>query len=189
MPKIIKNLDETIRRKTFQLFSERGYDEVDIKMIAKECGMAVGTFYNYYSSKMELFMDILDKSWKDTFRKIEESKKTNLKPYEKLERQIEILYEDIENRRGLGFYIQQKYTFNSNKTREMSSFNEAIVEEIKQIFEPLEKSEEFDGINDINGRLGHTLILQITKVLAMHPDKREENIKFIKALILSSIKK
>ncbi|GAA0114631.1 TetR/AcrR family transcriptional regulator [Clostridium senegalense] len=187
MPKIIKNLDEIIRKKTFRLFSEKGYDGVDIKLIAKECGMAVGTFYNYYSSKMELFMDILDKSWKETFKKIEESKMENLTDKERLEVQIEILYDDIENRKGLGFYIQQKYIFNSNKAKDMMNINDTIICNIKQIFEPLTKKACFNNIEDVNERLGYTLILQITKCLAMYPEKKCENLKFIKSLILSLV--
>lgn len=41
-----------------KLFSTKGFKETNISEITKTAGMAVGTFYNYYSSKEKLFMDI-----------------------------------------------------------------------------------------------------------------------------------
>ena len=41
-----------------QLFSEKGFKETNVSEITKLAGMATGTFYNYYSSKDQLFMDI-----------------------------------------------------------------------------------------------------------------------------------
>ena len=187
MPKIIKNLDENIRNKAFELFSSRGYDEVDIKLIAKECGMAVGTFYNYYSSKMELFMHILKLSWKKTFDKLEAIEKLDLDLKEKLELQIEILYDGIEERRGLGFYVQQKYTFSNNKDTELHEFIKEITQNITKIFIPLKKIGALSEFDNVDERLGQILIVEITKSLSMSPKDRENNIKFIKVLVLALI--
>lgn len=41
-----------------ELFCVKGYKETNISEIAKKAEIAVGTFYNYYSSKEKLFMDI-----------------------------------------------------------------------------------------------------------------------------------
>lgn len=41
-----------------ELFSSNGFKDTNISVITKKAGMAVGTFYNYYSSKEKLFMDI-----------------------------------------------------------------------------------------------------------------------------------
>lgn len=41
-----------------ELFSLNGFKDTNISVITKKAGMAVGTFYNYYSSKEKLFMDI-----------------------------------------------------------------------------------------------------------------------------------
>lgn len=40
------------------LFALKGFKDTNISEITKKAGMAVGTFYNYYSSKEKLFMDI-----------------------------------------------------------------------------------------------------------------------------------
>ena len=40
------------------MFSERGFKDTNISAITKAASMAVGTFYLYYSSKEQLFMEI-----------------------------------------------------------------------------------------------------------------------------------
>ena len=41
-----------------KLFVENGFKDTNVAKITKMAGMATGTFYNYYSSKDELFMEI-----------------------------------------------------------------------------------------------------------------------------------
>ncbi len=41
------------------LFYLKGFKDTNVSEIAKNAGIGVGTFYNYYSSKEELFMKIL----------------------------------------------------------------------------------------------------------------------------------
>ncbi len=41
-----------------ELFSLKGFKDTNVSDITKKAGVAVGTFYNYYSSKEKLFMDI-----------------------------------------------------------------------------------------------------------------------------------
>lgn len=41
-----------------ELFSSKGFKETNVSDITKSAGIGTGTFYNYYSSKEELFMNI-----------------------------------------------------------------------------------------------------------------------------------
>lgn len=41
-----------------ELFSDKGFKDTNISEITQKAGMAVGTFYKYYTSKEKLFMDI-----------------------------------------------------------------------------------------------------------------------------------
>lgn len=40
------------------LFQEHGFDGVNVSQIAKSAGVSVGTFYHYYTSKLDLIMDL-----------------------------------------------------------------------------------------------------------------------------------
>ena len=50
----------TLREAARRVFSERGYKATSIAAIAKEAHVAVGSFYNYYRSKEEAFIDVHD---------------------------------------------------------------------------------------------------------------------------------
>ncbi len=54
----MRDKKEEIRRCGKELFSLKGYKDTNVADITKMAGMATGTFYNYYSSKDKLFMDI-----------------------------------------------------------------------------------------------------------------------------------
>ena len=52
MPKIIANVREQIIEVAKRQIEELGYENTTIRSVAKGCGIAVGTVYNYFSSAM-----------------------------------------------------------------------------------------------------------------------------------------
>lgn len=48
----------TIKRIAKELFAELGFKKTNIARIMKACNMATGTFYNFYTSKDQIFMEI-----------------------------------------------------------------------------------------------------------------------------------
>jgi len=61
MPKIIENVRERIIEVAYDLFIKEGYEQVKTGRIAKECGIAAGTLFNYFPTKWDLLREILDK--------------------------------------------------------------------------------------------------------------------------------
>ncbi|WP_165822341.1 TetR/AcrR family transcriptional regulator [Paenibacillus montanisoli] len=47
-----------IKEAALTLFAEQGYDHTSVESIAKQAGVAKGTFFNYFSSKDELLCDL-----------------------------------------------------------------------------------------------------------------------------------
>ena len=62
MPKIIENLDEEISKTALELFRDNSYQNVSMRKIASEVGIAVGTLYNYYPNKWELYIEAFEES-------------------------------------------------------------------------------------------------------------------------------
>lgn len=56
-----------------ELFYSKGFKDTNISDIAKLAGIGVGTFYNYYSSKEELFAEIYIKENKDLKKRLFEA--------------------------------------------------------------------------------------------------------------------
>ena len=55
-----KKLDkkQSLKQAAYNVFSNKGYEATAISEVAKQAGMAVGSFYNYYESKEEIFLDV-----------------------------------------------------------------------------------------------------------------------------------
>ena len=56
-----------------ELFSSKGFKDTNVSDITKMAGIGVGTFYNYYSSKEELFLEIYIKENEDLKKRMVES--------------------------------------------------------------------------------------------------------------------
>ncbi|MEZ2661446.1 TetR/AcrR family transcriptional regulator [Aneurinibacillus aneurinilyticus] len=64
----------------WELFHSKGFKDTNISDIAKMAGIAVGTFYNYYSSKERLFFEIYIKENEKFKKRIVESLDMNQDP-------------------------------------------------------------------------------------------------------------
>jgi AcrR family transcriptional regulator len=73
-----------------ELFSVKGFKETGISDITKQAGFAVGTFYNYYTSKDKLFIEILEQETAALMKSIMKSVNLDDDPV-KLIKQILIL--------------------------------------------------------------------------------------------------
>jgi AcrR family transcriptional regulator len=63
-----------------ELFYSKGFKVTNVSDIAKMAGIGVGTFYNYYSSKEELFVDIYIKENENLKKRMFESMDLNDDP-------------------------------------------------------------------------------------------------------------
>lgn len=49
---------QALKTAAYDVFSKKGYKATGISEIAKQAGVAVGSFYNYYDSKEAIFFDV-----------------------------------------------------------------------------------------------------------------------------------
>jgi AcrR family transcriptional regulator len=64
MPKNLTNIRHEIIQTTREMILENGYDKLNIRDVARRCGIATGTFYNYFRSKQDIVSSLLDADWK-----------------------------------------------------------------------------------------------------------------------------
>lgn len=175
MPKMIENLEKTIFRKAEDLFSYGGYDNVDMKAIAKEADIAVGTLYNYYGSKKDLFIKVFTSSWESTFLKLKEV--VNEKDANK--KIVTILYYDIKERRGLGSNLLNDKLFSKDENNNITN---KIINKIIDIL-VFDKSFENEKIK----KKVSILVYNIVLLNDLYPDNDEDNISFLYEIINSNI--
>lgn len=63
---------------------EEGYEKLNVREIATQCGIATGTLYNYYRSKQEIAEEILKIEWNMMLRRIEQGSKADVSITDKL---------------------------------------------------------------------------------------------------------
>ncbi len=77
MPKIIKNLEQTLLTTSKRIIEEEGYSALSMRRLAEECHVALGTIYNYIEGKDKIVAMLMVTDWRVTIGKMtkaEESK-------------------------------------------------------------------------------------------------------------------
>lgn len=64
MPKHIENLREALIEEARRQVLGSGYAALTIRSVAKKCGVAVGTVYNYFASKEALTAEFMLEDWR-----------------------------------------------------------------------------------------------------------------------------
>ena len=70
MPKIIEHVREQLLAVAKKQIEERGYANTTIRSVAGECGLAVGTVYNYFKSKDMLIATFVVEDWNECLTNI-----------------------------------------------------------------------------------------------------------------------
>lgn len=188
MPKIIKDVEKTIRNCALELFVEFSYTNVDMKMISKKSGVAVGTLYNYYENKKQLYISILKESWENTFIKLDAISELTISLEEKLRKFISALYEDIEARNGLGKALINTSVADLKDDKEINGLKNSLILRVENFLNCLDKVETLSKCSNVDTRLAESLLVSTLVMLEFHPNDKEDNINFLVGFIGLSMK-
>lgn len=97
MPKIIADAKRNIMTTTKQLLFDCGYADMTLRGVAKDCGIAVGTIYNYFSGKEDLVGSIMAEDWMWT----RESMQAECEQAQSITFGIKAIYDSIVHFAGL----------------------------------------------------------------------------------------
>jgi AcrR family transcriptional regulator len=93
MPKVIDNVKNAIINETVKIIKEEGYKKFNIRHIASRCNIAMGTVYNYYSSKEDIINEILHIKATEILESISKKIKEKTTQYDKAACVFNILQE------------------------------------------------------------------------------------------------
>lgn len=108
--RIIENPEQLILTEATALAQAEGLSKLNMRKIAANCGIALGTIYNYYPTKMDLIIAIIEDFWKQCFRGMHQCLDENLDFFQ----QLEVLYFYLLD------YLEQ---FEKNWLEELSSLS------------------------------------------------------------------
>lgn len=179
MPKIIDGIEDKIFSSAFNLFSQHGYKNVDMKIIAKSSGIAVGTLYNYYPNKQTLFLNVFNKSWIETFEKLDNIIYSKGQKKFKINSFVEILYKEIFERKGMGKHLIKS----SNLKNEEIDIKKELLTRVKKIISENEKDENLKC--KYEERLLETILVTFIAMMNEHSKEYEKNIDYLSSFLLN----
>lgn len=177
MSKFLINIEDIIFAAAKELFYEKGYDQVNMKEIASRADMAVGTLYNYFSNKNELYFSVLEKSWQETFEKIDILLNQNIDEKRKLKSSINLMYEEILDRKCMGMQIRKSKDLKDEES--LIVFEKKIIKGIKKIFKNIEIKKQFKNDKNILEKIIYMLLINITMLIEYYSEYKEENIDYL----------
>ena len=84
MSKIIENPKKLILITAKEILYNEGFKRFSMRTLSKKCGIALGTIYNYYSTKEELIIEMMTDYWKEKFYILQDIVNSNDTLYIKL---------------------------------------------------------------------------------------------------------
>jgi AcrR family transcriptional regulator len=194
MPKIIENLDEEIAKTALELFKINPYQSVSMRKIASEVGIAVGTLYNYYPNKWELYIEVFEESWRKTYEILKNNCRELDEDY--LINYLEIIYQEMKNKksivRELFRFIMNDLEINEEAKKEKFKrvrLPKVLINQIYDLFVAvLEKEFEIDLEDEKLYRI-FTMIQTHIPLLQQNFAEEEENIQFLYEVVSSYIEK
>jgi AcrR family transcriptional regulator len=106
-----------------RVFSEKGYHATSIRDIAREAGFSVGGVYQFFTSKDELYLKVVESQWEFFFGLLDEARKAS-GARGRLEALTAAMFRTFEERRGF-FRL-----FLSERGRLTASFSGLITERV-----------------------------------------------------------
>lgn len=84
---------EAILQISRKIAAEKGLKALNMRAVAGECGIALGTLYNYFSDKEELLIATISSLWKDLFQMSRENRENLL-----FTEYVETLFKSVRER-------------------------------------------------------------------------------------------
>lgn len=131
MPKIIENLRSELINTGKSLLIEKGYKALTMREVASASNIALGTVYNYFSSKDEMVASIMMLDWIRVF-----SKQSSYTDADSPIDGLRIIYEDIEEFSSIYRGVWKEYGSTSGLTSDRHSLLvKQIHEYVKAVFD------------------------------------------------------
>lgn len=92
MPKIIDNVAQKLTAEARKQINEVGYAAMNIRTVAKNCGVGVGTVYNYFPSKDALIASFLAEDWMQSLVRLQSAARSG-----QILRVLEAMYRELDD--------------------------------------------------------------------------------------------
>lgn len=180
MPKIIENLEMRILQTAGRLFTERGYDQVSMRMLAEHLSISPGTIYNYFATKEEIFTRIFSDSWNRTQVRLVEMLTQCIGRADLDREAVKALYSDMKKRREVLLAIlSSEWRIKTFGEKNRESLRTVPVVTVRTMFAGVLGIEE----ERIDERDSVVFLHAVRGCLAYYAEDDRENIEYLHGLL------
>ena len=191
MPKIVPDVQKKILTTAARHFKEYGFEKTDMREIAAEAKVAVGTIYLHYQNKETLFLHVISHNWQKCLDQIEEISKTDQGPEQQLRTVLRYLKHDLLERKSqnslwmeIGSLHHHKIGgFNENN--HLTGVREPISQALSQIIQKMEQTDSPRLSEQTCLQLGSFAFIMTVDVCMQNPEAAAEKIDLIVDLLKS----
>ena len=133
MPKLYDNLRENIVSSAKEVLLKDGYEALTVRGIAGNCGIAVGTVYNYFSSKEMLAASVMLEDWLYILKRMQESCAHAVSVREGLT----AVYDGLVAYTGIYHNVWSGYTFSEGAKSALGERHILLVRQLAEIIQAL----------------------------------------------------
>ncbi|MDA3863026.1 MAG: TetR/AcrR family transcriptional regulator [Deltaproteobacteria bacterium] len=160
-----RNRHQDILRAAKKLFAKLGYHQTSITKIIKEASIARGTFYLYFSSKREVFAEIVDEALESIISNMKPVSTDPVPDYESVMRQLRInlahalhpLLKDINLSR---IFVSQAEGLDTDAANKLCGFYKYLTDWLE---ESLDEGKELGIVRRCNSRITSISLLGMLK--------------------------
>ena len=167
MPKIIENPEDRILQAARERLLDKDLSSFSLRGVAADCGIAVGTIYNYFKDKESLMAAVMIQDWMGALKAIREE----LMQAESLREGLLYICREIRNFCLLYQKAWNSYSAGSEFSKRYRKRHELLLSQITEMIKVL--YERFDTPCE-----DHRIALYAELIIAgaQHPEIREEEI-------------
>lgn len=185
MPKIIEALQEKILDTALRLFTTESYDTVDMRRIAKDTGIAIGTLYNYFSSKQDLLLAVVENSWQESFHRLESGMVQMEQATDSITVFLRLIYQEFLRNKNLDIIRIQLMRPKQMKAADPMRSEQMRRSFVRKISPLLHKAvcQQYPLAEGALCRMVEMLPVLVQMLDMAHGDTPEENLQFLSDLV------
>jgi len=117
-----------------RIFSQKGFHSTNMREIAEEAKVAIGTIYHYFQSKEEILIEIFRQEMEERKRFLEELRKSGLSILEQIKKVLEMHFNRIkENKELVKLLLIERLEPTEKLKKELQLLYEEVADYIEAI--------------------------------------------------------
>ena len=191
MPKVLPDIQNKILSAAENHFDQHGFENTEMREIAGELDISVGTIYLHYHNKEELYRQVIFHNWQKTQLKLIDLAQSSQPAGEAFRKMLFQLAEDMAAKKSHHNLWMEIGTLHHHifaqmkKTDRFSMMRESITEAFSQIIKRIAADRQFDIAEQTSLQLGSFTFIMLVDVCMKETENIKEQIDLIEKLILS----